>query len=414
MKMGPDSQEIRELAARICRDYLNGAWKTINSQNIVFKHISGGLSNLLYYISLPESMTKKTPAVLANQSSSTSNSSTISVRRNSGVGNNQQESEPPNSVLIRIYGQTHGDRNMEHLLTESVIFTLLSERGLGPKLYGLFPGGRIEQYIDARPLLTNELSDSALSEMIARKMAAIHSMEVPLHKEPGWLWDTIDRWLKTCEKKLRGDLPDVAKDLADINLREEVKFLRNRLEAEQSPVVFCHNDMQEGNILEAEQSPVVFCHNDMQEGNILIRQDINDNNDDKTKIVLIDFEYCSYNYRSYDLANHFIEWTYNYTVEKEPYYSDIPEDYPSDDQRLSFIRAYLDEMGSDECPQKLLREVEVFTMATHFFWGLWSVVNAGTSVIPFGYWEYGVSRMNGYFKVKEYISRTSRSSTSDE
>ncbi|KAI4454739.1 choline/ethanoalamine kinase [Holotrichia oblita] len=360
-QMGPDSQEIRELAARICRDYLNGAWKSINSQNIVFKHISGGLSNLLYYISLPESMTK-TPAVLAQQSS-TSNS-TISVRRNSG--NNQQDSEPPNSVLIRIYGQTHGDRNMEHLLTESVIFTLLSERGLGPKLYGLFPGGRIEQYIDARPLLTHELSDPALSEMIARKMAAIHSMEVPLHKEPGWLWDTIDRWLKTCEKKLRGDLPDVAKDLTDINLREEVEFLRNRLEA--------------------EQSPVVFCHNDMQEGNILIRQDINDNNDDNTKIVLIDFEYCSYNYRSYDLANHFIEWTYNYTVEKEPYYSDTPDDYPSVDQRLSFIRAYLDEMGSDECPQKLLREVEVFTMATHFFWGLWSIVNAGTSVIPFGYW----------------------------
>lgn len=94
------------------------------------------------------------------------------------------------------------------------------------------------------------------------------------------MWDTIDRWLKTCEKKLRGDLPDVAKDLADINLREEVKFLRNRLEA--------------------EQSPVVFCHNDMQEGNILIRQDINDNNDEKTKIVLIG-KYAPYTSLSFSL-----------------------------------------------------------------------------------------------------------------
>ena len=32
-------------------------------------------------------------------------------------------------------------------ITESVIFTLLAERRLGPKLYGIFPGGRLEQYI---------------------------------------------------------------------------------------------------------------------------------------------------------------------------------------------------------------------------------------------------------------------------
>ncbi|KRT83855.1 phosphotransferase, partial [Oryctes borbonicus] len=363
IKMGPDSHEMKELAARICRDYLNGAWKSINSQNIGFKHISGGLSNLLYYISLPETAAKT--------SALGTTSTAFDSRRSS-----QQDSEPPSNVLIRIYGQTHGDRDMEHLLTESVIFTLLSERGLGPKLYGLFPGGRIEQYIDARPLRTEELSDPKLSELIARKMAAIHGMEVPLHKEPGWLWDTIDRWLKTCEKKLRGDLPDFVKDLADLNLREEAAWLRKRLEQ--------------------EQCPVVFCHNDMQEGNILIRQDLNDNNnDDSTKIVLIDFEYCSYNYRSYDLANHFIEWTYNYTVESHPCYSDIPEDYPSVEQRLHFIQAYLDEMGSDDDPQRLLQEVKVFTMATHFFWGLWSIVNAGTSIIPFGYWEYSLSRING-------------------
>lgn len=90
---------------------------------------------------------------------------------------------------------------------------------------------------------------------------------MPLHKEPGWLWDTIDRWLKTAEKKLRGELPDCAKDIAAFNLREEVQWLRDRIEA--------------------EHCPVVFSHNDMQEGNILIRQDVNDNNNDDTKLVLI-------------------------------------------------------------------------------------------------------------------------------
>jgi choline/ethanolamine kinase len=41
----------------------------------------------------------------------------------------------------------HGEDALESLITESVIFALLSERKLGPKLYGVFPGGRIEQFL---------------------------------------------------------------------------------------------------------------------------------------------------------------------------------------------------------------------------------------------------------------------------
>nr|CAI5831274.1 unnamed protein product [Callosobruchus analis] len=31
--------EMRELTARICRDYLYGAWKRVTANNIGFKHI---------------------------------------------------------------------------------------------------------------------------------------------------------------------------------------------------------------------------------------------------------------------------------------------------------------------------------------------------------------------------------------
>lgn len=31
--------EMKELAARICKDYLHGAWKFVNAQNIGLKHI---------------------------------------------------------------------------------------------------------------------------------------------------------------------------------------------------------------------------------------------------------------------------------------------------------------------------------------------------------------------------------------
>jgi choline/ethanolamine kinase len=59
----------------------------------------------------------------------------------------------PAQVLLRFYGQVHGEKVLEGLITESVIFTLLSERRLGPKLHGVFPGGRLEEFIQARVLL---------------------------------------------------------------------------------------------------------------------------------------------------------------------------------------------------------------------------------------------------------------------
>ena len=47
-------------------------------------------------------------------------------------------------VLIRIYGEILDNKAKFY---EGVIFTLLSERGFGPHLFGVFSSGRIEQYI---------------------------------------------------------------------------------------------------------------------------------------------------------------------------------------------------------------------------------------------------------------------------
>lgn len=58
---------MRDIAARICRDYLTGAWKTISADEIQLKKISGGLSNFLFYVSLPDGNTS--PG--SNQSKST-------------------------------------------------------------------------------------------------------------------------------------------------------------------------------------------------------------------------------------------------------------------------------------------------------------------------------------------------------
>lgn len=100
----------------------------------LFQFLSGGLSNFLYYVSLPKLET------------SCGSNSTKRARKES-YHNMSNLDKVPCSVLLRIYGQTHGEHALETMLTESVVFALLSERQLGPKLHGIFPGGRIEQYI---------------------------------------------------------------------------------------------------------------------------------------------------------------------------------------------------------------------------------------------------------------------------
>ena len=85
-------------------------------------YFSGGLSNLLYYCALP--------------------------------GSQQPVQGEPTRVLLRLYGQLHGERALEGLVTEAVIFTMLSENQRGPRLLGVFPGGRIEEYIPVS-LFTN-------------------------------------------------------------------------------------------------------------------------------------------------------------------------------------------------------------------------------------------------------------------
>lgn len=53
----------------------------------------------------------------------------------------------PRKVLIRVYGEVLRSSTAS-IVFDSISFALLSEKGIGPKLYGIFPGGRIEEYFE--------------------------------------------------------------------------------------------------------------------------------------------------------------------------------------------------------------------------------------------------------------------------
>ena len=69
----------------------------------------------------------------------------------------------PTEVLLRLFGKhltqptSQSVESSEYfvaaLVLENVIFTLLSERNLGPKLLGVFAGGRLEEFIKVYPVI---------------------------------------------------------------------------------------------------------------------------------------------------------------------------------------------------------------------------------------------------------------------
>ncbi|XP_061577194.1 choline kinase alpha isoform X2 [Cololabis saira] len=354
----PDEPDLdtRRRAFLWCREFLHGAWRSLAEDDFQITIIRGGLSNKLFLCSLPDSV--------------------------DSVG------DEPKCILLRLYGAIL--QGAEAMVLESVMFAILAERELGPKLYGIFPQGRLEQYVPSRKLDTCELSDSSISAEVAEKMAQFHGMRMPFNKEPKWLFGTMEKYLSQVMKlnfTRESHLRRFSRLLA-INLPQEMEMLKSLLGSTHSPVVFCHNDCQEGNIL------------------LLKRHQ----SSDKQKLMLIDFEYSSYNYRGFDIGNHFCEWIYDYNCDESPFFKVDAQNYPSKAQQLHFFESYLrefdggfDNLSTEEkvkLKEELYVEVNRFSLASHFFWGLWSIIQARLSTIEFGYLEYAEARFEAYFQQK--------------
>ncbi|XP_015987364.2 choline kinase alpha isoform X1 [Rousettus aegyptiacus] len=373
----PESR-TRRRAYLWCKEFLPGAWRGLREDQFHISVIRGGLSNMLFQCSLPDTLAT--------------------------VG------DEPRKVLLRLYGailkmrscnkegseqaqKENEFQGAEAMVLESVMFAILAERSLGPKLYGIFPQGRLEEFIPSRRLDTEELSLPDISAEIAEKMATFHGMKMPFNKEPKWLFGTMEKYLNQVLRiKFTGETR--AKQLhrfLGYNLPLELESLRSLLESTPSPVVFCHNDCQEGNVL-------------LLEGR---------ENNEKQKLMLIDFEYSSYNYRGFDIGNHFCEWMYDYNYEKYPFFRANILKYPTKKQQLHFISNYLaafpneyENLSNEEksvIEEEMLVEINRFALASHFFWGLWSIIQAKISSIEFGYMDYAQARFDAYFDQKRKL-----------
>ncbi|KAL4217393.1 hypothetical protein ACF0H5_023843 [Mactra antiquata] len=236
------SKKNKRLGYKICRDFMGGVWADITEEEFKITTQRGGLTNKLYICSLPDNV--------------------------------QPHDNQPRSVLLRVYGDIATEAKV--VLQNSVIFALMSEKKLGPKLYGMTNLARIEEFVLANPLVTEDIQNPTLSRSIAQKLALFHSLNMPLSKKPCFLNGTMDDWMVKVQMILNQQHQDsdegFMQTFREYRLANELQVLKDILERVKSPVVFSHNDLQEGNIL------------------------YNETFEENKKMVVIDWEYCSYNY----------------------------------------------------------------------------------------------------------------------
>ncbi|KAA3468339.1 putative ethanolamine kinase [Gossypium australe] len=280
----------------------------------------------------------------------------------------KEESGDNVAVTVRLYGP-----NTEYVIDrerELQAIKYLSAAGFGAKLLGVFGNGMVQSFINARTLTPLDMRKPKLAAEIAKQLRRFHQVEIPGPKEPQ-LWVDMFKFFEKASVLWFED-PDKQR------IYETISFKEVHTEATQLKEL---TDLFSG--------PVVFAHNDLLSGNLML-------NDEQDKLYIIDFEYGSYNYRGFDIGNHFNEYA--------GYECDYSL-YPSKEEQYHFLRHYLQPEKPYEVSEKDLEDLYVeantFRLASHLIWALWGLIQARMSPIDFDYLGYFFWRYNEYKKQKE-------------
>jgi choline kinase len=154
---------------------------------------------------------------------------------------------------------------------------LSSNYRIGPRVYGTFQNGRVEEWFDSNTLKKEDIRDPVQSQWIAMRMRELHGVDVLGIVGVSWngqesLYKNVVSWQGAAQetlgmlkaKEARGEIPS---EHVWHGRREELdlgKFMRaweaywgwlQKWESEfgRSEMVFAHNDAQYGNLLYANK-----------------------------------------------------------------------------------------------------------------------------------------------------------------
>lgn len=180
------------------------------------------------------------------------------------------------TVLLRIYGPSSGSL-ISRPRELHTLHVLSSQYQIGPRVYGTFDNGRVEEHFESSTLTAADLRDPLISEWIGARMAELHSVDVeaieetsPETRGEGKGWEigakkNVKSWLVPAAEVL--ELPGVTTEtLEELDLdtfKEEWSRYMQWLShvddtGNGSRRVFAHNDTQYGNLLRVTKAPEVI------------------------------------------------------------------------------------------------------------------------------------------------------------
>ncbi|XP_037937288.1 ethanolamine kinase [Teleopsis dalmanni] len=376
-----------------------------NLNDVDFKKFTDGITNKLVgcFYNPPKNGTSTNGKCTINSSHhSTSTTNEYEHIHNDGndsgnLSESDIESETRNTdskssnnvVLVRVYGNKTDlliDRKAE---TQNII--LLHSYGMAPSLYATFKNGLAYDYVPGVTLDTSSVLRPEIWKLVAHHLAAMHRVVKPQS-------DNCDKnnhmpmlWKKT--QSFFDLVPEKFTD-ADKHKRLEGTFLPiSRLRAEFAEL-YKH--------LESLGSPLVFAHNDLLLGNVVYTESRN-------TVNFIDYEYADYNFQAFDIGNHFAEFA---GVDEVDY-----SRYPKREFQLEWLRVYLQaylkkKHVTDDEVHRLYVQVNQFSLAAHFFWTIWCLIQAEHSKLDFDYVGYAYVRYNEYLARKDKFLALNINSTS--
>jgi choline kinase len=179
--------------------------------------------------------------------------------------------EYPPTLLLRIYG-TSSDALISREEELRILYVLSTAYGLGPKVYGTFGNGRVEQFFPSRALTAEEMRTPDISQGIARRMRELHSVDLGLlgyeTLEP-MVWKCLSEWLSLASSVLQL-LAGVNETWSKWSRKYDVNKIRQDIQRYRR---FVENDKGKGKgVVFARKClirPLLIRDNDTQYGNLL-------------------------------------------------------------------------------------------------------------------------------------------------
>ena len=171
------------------------------------------------------------------------------------------------TLLLRIYGPSSGNL-ISRPRELHTLHVLSSKYHIGPRVYGTFENGRVEEYFDSTALTASDLRDPEISSWIGARMAELHGVDIDAVVWDAELADTPERGAQlTVFKNVKSWMASAREVLglpgAPVEVRGSLDLDRFEREWDVYSQWLHQKEMSES------ASRRVFSHNDTQYGNLL-------------------------------------------------------------------------------------------------------------------------------------------------